>query len=75
MFPDANDLKPFHTDPDADILGFQTRDVAASGGKCVLASGHSIYNELARTRPDVISTLTAPDWPFALYGIAIKLFS
>ncbi|PVH82365.1 taurine catabolism dioxygenase TauD [Cadophora sp. DSE1049] len=57
---------PFHTDPDADVLGFQTRDVAASGGKCVLASGHSIYNELVRTRPDIISTLAAPDWPFAL---------
>lgn len=57
---------PFHTDPDADVLAFQTRDVAASGGRCVLASGHSIYNELARTRPDVISTLASADWPFAL---------
>ncbi|KAG4416259.1 hypothetical protein IFR04_010605 [Cadophora malorum] len=62
----STDTIPFHTDPDADVLGFQTRDVAASGGKCVLASGHSIYNELARTRPDVISILAAPDWPFAL---------
>ncbi|KAH7417717.1 taurine catabolism dioxygenase TauD [Cadophora sp. MPI-SDFR-AT-0126] len=62
----STDTIPFHTDPDADILGFQTRDVAASGGKFVLASGHSIYNELVRIRPDIISTLAAPDWPFAL---------
>ncbi|KAH9213193.1 taurine catabolism dioxygenase TauD [Leptodontidium sp. 2 PMI_412] len=60
------DSIPFHTDPDADVLGFQTRGVAVSGGKFVLASGHNIYNELACTRPDVISTLASPDWPFAL---------
>jgi hypothetical protein len=58
--------QPFHTDPDADILAFQTRSTAACGGKCILSSGHTVYNELARTRPDVIRTLAQPDWPFAL---------
>ncbi|KAL2075044.1 hypothetical protein VTL71DRAFT_8824 [Oculimacula yallundae] len=62
----STDTIPFHTDPDADILGFQTRDIAASGGKCVLASGHNIYNKIVSTRPDVIATLASPDWPFAL---------
>jgi hypothetical protein len=57
--------QPFHTDPDADILAFQTRSIAASGGKCILSSVHTIYNELALTRPDVIQTLARPNWPFA----------
>lgn len=55
---------PFHTDPTADILAFQTRGVAASGGRCVLASAYTIYNELAINRPDVIYTLARADWPF-----------
>lgn len=67
LLEEANKMnQPFHTDPDADILAFQTRSAAASGGKCILSSGHTIYNELAKTRPDVIHTLAQPDWPFAL---------
>ena len=58
--------KAFHTDSNADILAFQTRGSARRGGSCVLSSGHSIYNELATTRPDVIRTLALPNWPFAL---------
>jgi hypothetical protein len=58
--------QPFHTDPDADILAFYTRSTAASGGKCIISPGYTIYNELASTRPDIIATLARPDWPFAL---------
>jgi hypothetical protein len=59
--------QPFHTDPDADILAFYTRSNAASGGKCIISPGYTIYNELASTRPDIIATLARADWPFALY--------
>jgi hypothetical protein len=58
--------QPFHTDPDADILAFYTRSTAASGGKCIVSPGYTIYNELASARPDIIATLARPDWPFAL---------
>ena len=65
--------KPFHTDPDADILAFYTRSSAASGGKCIISPGYTIYNELASTRPDIIATLARPDWPFALYDHSFLL--
>jgi len=55
--------KPFHTDDLGDILAFQTRSAAARGGNCILSPAYTIYNELVATRPDVIWTLSAPNWP------------
>lgn len=55
----------FHTDNIGDLLAFQTRSTASRGGNCILSSSYSIYNELASTRPDIIRTLAAPNWPIA----------
>jgi len=60
--------KPFHTDTVTDTLCLFTQQLAASGGRSVLASSYTVYNELAATRPDLIHTLAAPDWPFDTYG-------
>lgn len=29
-----------------------------------MSSAWTVYNELAATRPDIIHTLSRPDWPF-----------
>jgi len=39
-------------------------NVAAYGGESYLASSANIYNELARTRPDLIEVLAKDDWIF-----------
>ena len=50
--------KPFHTDTVCDCLGLVTRSCSAKGGKSILASVWTVYNELAATRPDLIHVLT-----------------
>lgn len=55
----------FHTEEAGHLVSWQTRNTAASGGKCIIASGHTIYNVLAATRPDMIRLLARSDWPFA----------
>lgn len=47
-------------------MSWLTRSTAAAGGKCIIASGHTVYNVLAATKPDMIRTLARSDWPFAL---------
>ena len=56
--------KTFHTDTFCDILAMQTLGCAAKGGKHILASGYTVYNELAAARPDLLKTLASPDWLF-----------
>ena len=56
--------QPMHTDICADIVGKLTVKSAAFGGAATLASGLTIYNELAKTRPDILRLLAEPDWPF-----------
>ena len=60
--------KPFHTDVVTDTLCLFTQSLGSSGGASLLASAHTVYNELAATRPDLLHTLAAPDWPFDTYG-------
>lgn len=55
--------QPFHTDL-CDVLSLYCRNTAAYGGESFLASSAKIYNELARTRPDLIHVLAKDDWPF-----------
>ncbi|KAI1324203.1 hypothetical protein F5Y16DRAFT_381553 [Xylariaceae sp. FL0255] len=54
---------PFHTDW-GDILAFHTRSTDVKSGECMVASAYTIYNVLAKTRPDIIRTLARDDWPF-----------
>ncbi|KAM3465476.1 hypothetical protein MY5147_009286, partial [Beauveria neobassiana] len=43
----------FHTEESGDVISWLTRSTAASGGKCIIASAHTVYNILATTRPDL----------------------
>ncbi|AEO71829.1 uncharacterized protein THITE_2148420 [Thermothielavioides terrestris NRRL 8126] len=56
--------KPFHTDTVTDCLCLFTLNLAETGGRSVISSAWTVYNELAATRPDLIHVLSAPDWPF-----------
>ncbi|KAF7548799.1 hypothetical protein G7Z17_g6838 [Cylindrodendrum hubeiense] len=64
----SSEDKPFHTDTVNDCLCLFTQSLAASGGRSVLASAWTVYNELAATRPDLIHVLSQPDWPFDTFG-------
>lgn len=56
--------QPFHTDTVCDVLCLLTKTCAAAGGRSIMSSGFTVYNELAATRPDIIHTLSRPNWPF-----------
>lgn len=50
------DLLPFHTDR-ADLVALLCLQQSKSGGQSRILSAVSIYNEIARTRPDLLSVL------------------
>lgn len=56
--------QPFHTDPAADVIAMFVIQSSANGGHGIFCPVASIYNELASTRPDLLSELAKPDWPF-----------
>lgn len=58
-------IQTFHTEENGEILSWLTRGTAAKGGACILASAGNIYNTLVASRPDVVRTLAAGNWPFA----------
>ncbi|KAL8344034.1 hypothetical protein RB601_004517 [Gaeumannomyces tritici] len=60
------DKQVFHTDS-GDVVSLFALGEAASGGASKLASTWHVYNELARTRPDLVRTLTE-DWPVENFG-------
>ena len=49
----------FHTDV-GDVIALHCLSEAAAGGESKLSSSWTVYNELARTRPDLIRTLAEP---------------
>lgn len=57
----TTDKQVFHTDV-GDVIALLSLEEAASGGESKLSSSWRVYNELARTRPDLIRTLAEP-WP------------
>ena len=59
-------VQTFHNEESGDVIAWLTRGVPASGGSCVVAPVHSIYNQLAARRSDIIRTLAKSDWPIAL---------
>jgi len=60
--------QPFHADSSCDIIGILTRECAEKGGRSALASSWAVYNELAKTRPDIIHVLAKDDWPLDNFG-------
>ncbi|KAK0706127.1 hypothetical protein B0T26DRAFT_654883 [Lasiosphaeria miniovina] len=58
----------FHTDTFCDILALQTRVRAAEGGRNILSSSWTIFNNLMASRPDVVQLLAQPIWPFDSRG-------
>jgi hypothetical protein len=57
----TTDKQVFHTDS-GDVIALFCLSEAAEGGTSKLSSSWLVYNELARTRPDLIRTLAEP-WP------------
>jgi hypothetical protein len=55
--------QPYHTDMGTDILALQVREAATAGGATNLASASDIYQELLRTHPAVVETLSQTNWP------------
>ena len=58
----TNDHQVYRTDA-GDIISLNAIGVAEEGGKSRIASSWTVYNELAKSRPDSIHTLSQ-DWPF-----------
>lgn len=52
----SNKLLPFHTDG-ADVVGLLCLGTAADGGLSIIASAPSVYNAIARERPEYVETL------------------
>ncbi|CAK7219574.1 hypothetical protein SCUCBS95973_003861 [Sporothrix curviconia] len=61
----SNKSITFHTEETGDVVAWMTRNTASSGGRCILASVHTVYNALAASRPDLLRLLARTDWPFA----------
>lgn len=57
----------FHSD-DCDIVGLLCIAKSLEGGESDIASVHHVYNILQKERPDVIKTLTTPNWYFDRKG-------
>ncbi|KAL4965150.1 TauD/TfdA family dioxygenase [Aspergillus stella-maris] len=60
--------KPFHTDTVTDCLCLFTKSLSEKGGRSILASAWTVYNEIAATRPDIIHVMAESNWPFDTFG-------
>ncbi|KAG6873161.1 hypothetical protein C0995_002010 [Termitomyces sp. Mi166 len=58
----TTDKQVFHTDQGSDIVSLFALETATEGGVSRISSSWRVYNELAKTRPDLIKTLSEP-WP------------
>jgi len=56
----TTDKVVFHTDV-GDIVSLLALNQSANGGESLISSSWRVYNELAKSRPDLIRTLTE-DW-------------
>jgi len=65
--PYSNVGQPFHTDV-GDIIALYSLNEAECGGESQLASMATIYNQIVKTRPDIIRSLSLPSWIFDRFG-------
>lgn len=63
----TTDKQVFHTDV-GDVIALHCLETAAEGGQSKLSSSWTVYNELARTRPDLMRTLAEP-WASEKYDM------
>ncbi|KAL1901116.1 hypothetical protein Sste5346_002183 [Sporothrix stenoceras] len=56
----------FHTDA-GDVIALFALQESDQGGESYLSSSYQVYNELAKTRPDLVRTLAEP-WAFDSFG-------
>jgi len=61
----------FHAD-DSDIVGLLCIARALEGGESDIVSSHHVFNVLQRERPDVVKTLSTPNWYFDRKGETSK---
>ena len=61
----------FHCDP-SNIVGLLCMHRALEGGESDIASVHHVFNTLQKERPDVVKTLTEPNWYFDRKGEVSK---
>ncbi|CAO2649321.1 Nn.00g067060.m01.CDS01 [Neocucurbitaria sp. VM-36] len=64
----GNSAQPFHADIGADILALYYLRTAAKGGRTIVASAWTVYNELAQTRPEVLVELAGEEWVHHTFG-------
>ncbi len=57
--PYTKERIPYHCDA-CDVVGLLCLSTARSGGESMLASSGHLYNELLKTRPDLVEPLTRP---------------
>ncbi|ETW85383.1 hypothetical protein HETIRDRAFT_457310 [Heterobasidion irregulare TC 32-1] len=62
----TTDAQVFHTDV-GDLIALLALQTAKEGGTSRIASGARVYNELAKTRPDLLQVLSDP-WPLDSFG-------
>lgn len=60
----TTDRQVFHTDS-GDIVSLFALETAVEGGASRLASTWRVYNEIAKTRPDLIHTLSE-NWDYEM---------
>ncbi|KAL8800451.1 MAG: hypothetical protein Q9182_005163 [Xanthomendoza sp. 2 TL-2023] len=63
----TNARQYFHADP-CDIVGLLCIARALEGGESDIVSVHNVYNTLRAERPEVLKTLTEPNWYFDRKG-------
>lgn len=61
----------FHADT-SDIVGLLCVHKALEGGESDIVSTHHVFNTLQKERPDVVQTLTEPNWYFDRKGETSK---
>ncbi|KAF4963073.1 hypothetical protein FSARC_8875 [Fusarium sarcochroum] len=66
----TTDKQVFHTDS-GDIVALFALEIAKEGGASKLTSTWTVYNEIARTRPDLIHTLSE-SWDMEIFEKANK---
>ncbi|KAJ7460899.1 hypothetical protein B0H11DRAFT_1736327 [Mycena galericulata] len=63
----TTDKQVFHTDI-GDLIALLGIQTSAQGGVSRISSGGRVYNEIAKTRPDLITVLK-DNWPLDRYGL------